>query len=110
MVVDELERFLTFARDRLAETDEPLPCGPEEFAAVMIWLCALGPEFRLASQTEADNGVERRAERKRALVDGFRRARGVAPIGDGNDNGNNSNNGDNDDADASRRNRPTEVA
>jgi hypothetical protein len=31
--MSELEDFLNFARDRLAETDEPLPCEPVAAAA-----------------------------------------------------------------------------
>jgi hypothetical protein len=91
----DLERFLTFARDRLAETDEALPCEPEDCAAIMSYLCALVPEYNLACQVEADSDVERRADRKRALVDGFRRARGAAPVvrnesGNDNEGGNGS--------------------
>jgi hypothetical protein len=82
VVMFDLERFLTFARDRLAETDEALPCEPEDCAAIMSYLCALVPECNLACQVEADSDVERRADRKRALVDGFRRARGAAPVRD----------------------------
>lgn len=104
---DDLQRFLNFARDYPTETDEALPCDPADYAATLSYLCALVPEYKLAMRAEEDNDVERRADRKRALVDGFRRARGAAPTdgGNGNDNGN-----DNGNADVSRGNRPTEVA
>jgi len=32
----ELEGFLNFARDRLAEIEEPLQCEPEDCAAVLV--------------------------------------------------------------------------
>lgn len=95
----ELEGFLNFARDRLAETDEPLPCEPEDCAAVLGYLAALVPEYQLAQQTEAANVEERQADRRRAVLEGFRRARGAAPpasagnAGNGNSNGNNDSNG-----------------
>ena len=45
------------------ETDEPLPCDPEEFTAVLGYLCALVPEYELARQADALNDEERRAVR-----------------------------------------------
>jgi hypothetical protein len=99
----DLERFLNFARDRLTETDEPLPCEPEDCAAIMGYLCALVPEYNLAVQAETDSDISRRADRKRALVDGFRRARGAAPVArDESGNGNEAGSGNG--------NRTTEVA
>ena len=49
----ELEGFLNFARDRLAETDEPLPCESEDCAAMLGYLRALVPEYELARQADA---------------------------------------------------------
>lgn len=90
----ELEGFLNFARDRLAETDEPLPCDPEDCAAVLGYLAALVPEYQLARQAEAAGYEERQADRRRAVLDGFRRARGAAaPTNGGNGNGNDDGNG-----------------
>jgi len=84
---------LEAARDRLAETDEPLPCEPEDCAAVLGYLCALVPEYDLTRQANAMDDEQRRAERRRAVFDGFRRARGAVPAnesgnGDGNGNSN----------------------
>lgn len=88
----ELEPFLNFARDRLAETDEPVPCDPEDCAAVLGYLCALVPEYELARQADSLGDEERRADRRRAVFDGFRRARGAMPAnGNGGSNGNGSN-------------------
>jgi len=84
----ELEGFLNFVRDRLAETNEPLPCEPEDCAAVLGYLAALVPEYQLARQAEAAGYEERQADRRRAVLDGFRRARGAtAPANGGNGNG-----------------------
>lgn len=89
----ELEGFLNFARDRLAETDEPLPCEPEDCAAVLGYLAALVPEYQLARQAEASDSEERRADRRRAVLDGFRRVRIVTSNGNGNGNGAHTGNG-----------------
>lgn len=75
----DLERFLNFARDRVA-TDEALPCQVDDFACVMSYLTALVPEYQLAYQDEMTDGEARRADRRRAALDGFRRARGEAPL------------------------------
>jgi hypothetical protein len=94
----------------LAETDEPLPCEPEDCAAILSYLCALVPEYNLACQVDSD--VERRADRKRALVDGFRRARGAAPVArdeSGNVRSAVSTGKDDNDSNETAR-RPTEVA
>jgi len=90
----ELEGFLNFVRDRLAETDEPLPCEPEDCAAVLGYLAALVPEYQLARQAEAADYGERQANRRSAVLDGFRRARGAAaPASSGNGNGASDSNG-----------------
>jgi hypothetical protein len=84
----EIESFLTYAEERLA-TDEPLPCEPEDYAAMLVYLMALVPEYQLVRQAEAAAREARQADRRRAAVDGFRRARG-APAAAGNGNGNDS--------------------
>jgi hypothetical protein len=72
--------FLDFCRNRVTDGDEPLPAAPEDVAATIGWQLALIGEFSLAQQALAVNGDERRAERKRAALDGFRRrARGAPP-------------------------------
>jgi hypothetical protein len=76
----DLERFLNFVRDRITQTDEVLPCEPEDCAAVMAYLVALVPEYQLACQADMSNGETRRADRRRAVLDGFRRARGQGPL------------------------------
>jgi hypothetical protein len=84
--VAEWTTFPNVARDRLAETDEAQPCEPEDCVAVLGYFGALLPEYELAQQAEASGDEERRAERWRAVFDGFRRARGAMPA-----NGNSSN-------------------
>jgi hypothetical protein len=97
----EIEAFLAYAEERLA-TDEPLPCEPEDYAKMLVYLMALVPEYRLASQAEAADREKLQAERRRSAIDGFRRARGVAPAP-----AQNGGNGSNTDA---GRSTPTEAA
>jgi hypothetical protein len=42
----EIESFLAYAEERLG-TDKPLPCEPEDYAAMLVYLMALVPEYRL---------------------------------------------------------------
>lgn len=86
-MVDELSDFLDFARDRLMNSDDPVPCAPEDCAAVLGFLVALVPEYQLARQAEATDGEARRADRRQAVLNGFRRARGAASNGSTNGNG-----------------------
>ncbi len=72
----------------------------------MAWLWGLVPEYSIAVQAETDSDISRRADRKRALVDGFRRARGAAPVSDENGKGNDTGNGNGN----AVRHRPPEVA
>jgi hypothetical protein len=76
-MIGDLEDFLNFARDRLSQSDDPLPSAPEDCAAVMGYLCALVPEYQLTRQADASNGEARRADRRSAVLAGFRRARGA---------------------------------
>ena len=78
-MIGDLEDFLNFARDRLSQSDDPLPAAPEDCAAVMGYLCALVPEYQLTRQADASNGEARRADRRSAVLAGFRRARGAPP-------------------------------
>jgi hypothetical protein len=53
-VMMEIEAFLAYAEERLA-TDEPLPCEPEDYAAMLVYLMALVPEYQLERQNR-DSG------------------------------------------------------
>lgn len=75
--MDRLSDFLSYARDRMLTTDEPLPCEPEDAAAVMGYLCALVPEYELDRQAVANADAARSADRKHAMLTGLRRARGA---------------------------------
>lgn len=86
-MVDELSDFLDFARDRLMNSNDPVPCEPEDCAAVLGYLTALVPEFELSRQAEATDGEARRADRRQAVLNGFRRARGAASNGSASGNG-----------------------
>jgi hypothetical protein len=89
-VMMEIEAFLAYAEERLA-TDEPLPCEPEDYAAMLVYLMALVPEYQLERQTEIAAREAKQADRRRAALDGFRRARGVPAAKNGNGNGNEKN-------------------
>ena len=75
-MINDLSDFLDYARDRLTNSNDPLPCEPEDCAAVIGYLCALVPEYQLDRQEQAQDGETRRADRRQAMLDGFRRARG----------------------------------
>jgi hypothetical protein len=77
--MDQLSDFLNYARERMLASDETLPCEPEDCAAVIGYLCALVPEFELDRRENVAANEARSAERKRAVLDGFRRARGAPP-------------------------------
>ena len=87
--MNEIESFHSFLIDKLASGEE-LPCDPDVFTAVLAWEIAAVPEFKLARQDEAAASEDRQAERKRAALDGFRRARGAPPMTQ-NGNGGNGN-------------------
>jgi hypothetical protein len=75
--MDRLSDFLSYARDRLVTGDEPLPCEPEDAAAVMGYLCALVPEYELDRQAAGEADAARAADRKQAMMAGLRKARGA---------------------------------
>jgi hypothetical protein len=77
--MDQLSDFLHYARDRITNEVDDLPCAPEDAAAVMGYLCALVPEYELDQQEDAADNQARQTDRKRAIVDGLRRARGAKP-------------------------------
>jgi hypothetical protein len=71
-------------------SDELLPCPPEDAAAVLAWLAALTPEYRLDQLREAEEQKEQEERRRAAVRAGFRRVRGVAASTDGDRDGDNS--------------------
>jgi hypothetical protein len=105
----EIEAFLAYAEERLA-TDEPLPCEPEDYAAMLVYLMALVPEYQLERQTEIAAREAKQADRRRAALDGFRRARGVPASKNGNANENADKPNDRAGGSVGRASAPQEVA
>lgn len=92
----DIEDFLNYAATRLANDDDPLPCEAEDYGAVLAYLMALRPEYQLTLTDDAASREARRAERRRGVLDGLRRARGAspAPVPNGGAAGNGTGNGD----------------